>query len=181
LTFNPQGFVYTLAGGGTYGYQDGNQENAKFRGPQDLAVSASRDVYVADTGNHCIRKVSPTGTVTTIAGSCGNDGYHDGIGTSALFSSPSGITAYYDWHSVSSSAATYGQLVLFVADTNNHRIRRVDCVDGGVDAHGAACDVTVTCWAGTCGNGTFSWTATHKTAPPQVLFLTPIIFQIINK
>lgn len=143
-----------------------------FKAPQDLAVDVKRDVYVADTGNHCIRKVTSLGTVTTIAGKCGYDGYHDGDGNDALFSSPSGITVYYDWHSVSSNHPYYGQLVLFVADTNNHRIRRIDCVDGtGLDGWGNACSVTVTCWAGTCGNGTFSWTATHKIAPPQVIII----------
>jgi len=166
LNFNPQGYTYTLAGGGHYGYQDGNQDDAEFRAPQDVAVSQTRDVYVADTGNHCIRKVSPTGTVTTIAGKCGFDGYHDGVGTAAMFSSPSGITVYYDYHSGNPNASDYGDLVLFVADTNNHRIRRVDCVNGQ-HLDGTTCDVTVRCWAGTCGNGTFSWTATHKVAPPQ--------------
>jgi hypothetical protein len=111
--------------------------------------------------------VSPTGDVTTVAGICGEDGYHDGFGDVAKFSSPSGISAYYDYHSVGPNAAEYGQLVLFVADTHNHRIRRIDCIDSGVDSQGEACQVTVKCWAGTCGNGTFSWTATHKVAPPQ--------------
>lgn len=64
---------------------------------------------------------------------------------------------------------TYGRLVLFVADTDNHRIRRIDCADpSGTDAHGQPCVPFVSCWAGTCGNGTVSFTATHRVAPPQV-------------
>ncbi len=81
---------------------------------------------------------------------------------------------YYDYHTVGPPDAShvnsrsYGQVVLFVADTDNHRIRRIDCVDGrGVDALGDPCVPHVSCWAGRCGNGTFSFTATHRPAPPQ--------------
>lgn len=67
---------------------------------QDVAVDFSRNVYVADTGNNCIRRVSPLGEVTTVAGKCGatNHGYHDGLGSEALFSHPSGVTVYVDWN-----------------------------------------------------------------------------------
>jgi hypothetical protein len=50
-------------------------------------------------------------------------------GTAAKFSSPSGITVYYDWHTGGPGRSEHGELVLFVADTDNHRIRRIDCAD----------------------------------------------------
>ncbi len=74
--------------------------------------------YVCDTGNHCIRRIFPNGTVTTFAGTCGVAGLRDGPLTVALFSAPSGITLY---HNVSDG----NRLTLFVADTGNHRIRRI--------------------------------------------------------
>ena len=139
-----------------------------FRNPQDVAVDADRTVYVADTGNHCIRRISNSGHVTTVAGTCGEagDGYADGNTSHAKFSSPSGISVYYDW---SSHNAT-GSLVLFVADTDNHRIRRIDCIDGTRvrrDGPTVDCKPTVSCFAGRCGNGTRSYTASRTAAPPE--------------
>lgn len=80
VKFNPQGFVYTVAGSGVAGFSDGNSINASFNGPQDIAVDGDRNIYVADTKNHCIRRITAQGVVSTVAGRCGpkNKGFKDG-------------------------------------------------------------------------------------------------------
>ncbi|WP_291274392.1 SMP-30/gluconolactonase/LRE family protein [Flavobacterium sp.] len=104
------GNVTTLAGS-TGGQADGLGTNAKFSGPNGIAVDASGNVYVSDQGYNRIRKIDPTGNVTTIAGS--STGYADGIGIEAKFSTPNGII-------VDNSGNVY------VADTNNYKIRKID-------------------------------------------------------
>ena len=74
-----------LAGKGEAGFADGQGSEAQFSENLALAVSVSGDIYVADSGNHRIRKVSPDGVVTTVAGS-GQVGERDGVGTTAEFS-----------------------------------------------------------------------------------------------
>jgi hypothetical protein len=78
--YNPQGYAVTVAGGNGRGYRDGPGHLAKFNRPQGVAVDRYGNAYVADTANHRIRKVSPNGTVTTVAGS-GRAGHRDGMGT----------------------------------------------------------------------------------------------------
>jgi len=87
--------VTTLAGNGTAGFADGNGTDAEFNfsgqntyRSMGIVVDASLNVYVADPGNHCIRKIDTTGRVTTFAGKPGTSGYADGQGTAALFSLP---------------------------------------------------------------------------------------------
>ena len=106
---SPTAAVTTFAGS-TSGYMDGNGTAAQFRNPRGVAVDSSGNVYVADTANHRIRKISSTGMVTTFAGS--TSGYMDG-GSDAKFNLPSGVA-------VDSSGNVY------VADTHNHRIRKID-------------------------------------------------------
>jgi hypothetical protein len=110
----PQGVVDTIAGSGVAGFADGTLAAAQFDSPQDLTVDASHNVYVADTNNHCIRMIDPSGVVTTVAGST-TKGYIDGIGAAARFDAPAGISLYYDGVTT----------VLVVADTGNHRIRKI--------------------------------------------------------
>jgi sugar lactone lactonase YvrE len=88
----PGGIVTTLAGTpGVQGSADGPGSVALFNGPLGIAVDASDNLYVADSGNSTIREISPSGMVTTIAGVAGATGTIDGVGSSARFESPSAI------------------------------------------------------------------------------------------
>jgi DNA-binding beta-propeller fold protein YncE len=105
--------VSTLAGDGTAGFRDGESAQARFREPTGVAVDAAGMIYLADTGNHRIRKIDPqTWLVTTLAGT-GVAGFQDGAGTQAIFRSPSGLAV---------DAAGN----LYIADRENHRVRRID-------------------------------------------------------
>ena len=84
--------VTTLAGSGATGSVDGNGAEASFSYPQGVAVGPSGNVYVADTSSLKIRKITPEGLVTTLAGD-GRSGYDDGIGTQARFFGPLGVAA----------------------------------------------------------------------------------------
>jgi uncharacterized repeat protein (TIGR02543 family) len=107
----PGGEVATFAGSSAYGYADGTGSAARFSAPVGVAVDNAGNVYVAELDNHRIRKITPGGEVTTLAGS-GVSGYADGTGTTALFSNLSGIA-------VDSTGNVY------VADASNHRIRKI--------------------------------------------------------
>jgi DNA-binding beta-propeller fold protein YncE len=106
----PEGMVTTLAGG-EEGFQDGQGTSARFNTPSALAIDAQGNLYVADTGNNAIRKVTSEGMVTTIAGS-GAVGFKDGAAREAEFNAPVGV-------------AVDAQGSVFVADTYNDRVRRV--------------------------------------------------------
>jgi sugar lactone lactonase YvrE len=105
------GNVMTFAGSGIKGIADGLGKEASFNHPHGLAIDGSGNVYVADRQNHSIRKISPSGTVTTLAGS-GKPEFADGQGKEASFNQPCGIA-------VDEIGTVY------VADTNNHRIRKI--------------------------------------------------------
>ncbi|MDD0812318.1 hypothetical protein PSQ20_18350 [Curvibacter sp. RS43] len=94
------------------GTADGVGANARFNGPRALAVDAAGNVHVADTTNHTVRKVSPEGVVTTLAGKAGVAGSADGQGTAASFSGPSALS--FD------SAGN-----LYVLDAGNNLVRRI--------------------------------------------------------
>jgi sugar lactone lactonase YvrE len=107
----PTGQVTTFAGSGLTGSTDGPAATASFDGPRGVAVDKVGSVYVADTFNHKIRKISPTGVVTTIAGS-GAAGSADAIGSAASFNFPKGL-----------ALDDFGNL--YVADLNNFKIRKI--------------------------------------------------------
>lgn len=105
-------YVSTLAGSGTAGFADGSGTAAGFNKPGGIAVDSSGNVYVADSNNHRIRKIDRTGEVSTLAGS-GTKGFADGHGTAAKFNRPMGVA-------VDRAGNVY------VADTSNHRIRKIE-------------------------------------------------------
>ena len=108
----PGGVVTTVAGqAGTSGFVDGTGNAARFTGPRAVAVDAAGVVYIAD--NTTIRRMTPAGAVTTIAGLGGSFGGNDGTGTNARFNNPQGLA-------VDSAGTT-----IYVADTNNHDIRSI--------------------------------------------------------
>ncbi len=88
----PDRTVTTFAGAaGQTGSADGAGGAARFSSPQAVAVDPAGNVYVADTGNHVIRKITPAGTVTTVAGAPGQSGAVDGTGSAVRFTSPRGL------------------------------------------------------------------------------------------
>ena len=109
----PAGVVTTIAGAaGKFGSTDGMGTAAEFNDPKGVAVDAAGNLYVADTGNDTIRKITQAGVVTTLAGSVGNAGYTDGTGSAAQFNGPTGLFVDISGN-------------LYVADTNNNAVRKV--------------------------------------------------------
>lgn len=108
----PGGVVTTIAGTSAFAFLDGTGTGARFEGPQSLVCDSAGNVYIADTYNCRIRKMTPGGVVTTIAGS-GSVAYADGTGTGASFKYPQGIT-------IDSSGTN-----LYVADSASNCIRKI--------------------------------------------------------
>ncbi|MCX6925462.1 MAG: hypothetical protein NT154_19975, partial [Verrucomicrobia bacterium] len=110
----PARVVTILAGNPSQagGSADGTGTNAQFCAPMGLAVDSAGNVYVADACNNTIRKITPAGVVTTLAGSAGLSGSANGTGSTARFNQPKGVV-------VDNAGNVY------VADTGNHTIRKV--------------------------------------------------------
>ncbi len=108
------GAVTTFAGNATGGYIDGMGTGATFNNPQGVAVDAQGNIYVADAFNNLIRKITPSGTVTTIAGN-GTAGYSGDKGNalSATFYGPRGVAVDIQGN-------------IFVADFGNNVIRQIN-------------------------------------------------------
>lgn len=130
------GKIATLAGNGSEGYSGdgGPATNAQLGSYLYVASDAVGNVYISDTNNHRVRKLATDGTISTVAGN-GSDGYGGDAGpaTAAQLSSPNGI-------------ALDGSNNLYIADTNNHRVRKVA-------ANGSISTVAGNGNAGSAGDG----------------------------
>lgn len=110
---SPAGEVTTLAGlAGVPGALDGTGNGARFRNPVGVAVDAAGNVYVADRGNRTVRKITPAGVVTTLAGVAGQSGSTDGTGSAARFTGLAGLA-------VDAAGNVYA------AESTTHIVRRI--------------------------------------------------------
>ncbi len=109
----PAGFVSTLAGSpGQAGYADGPGGTARFNGPAGVAIDAAGNVFVADSQNYAVRKITPGGVVSTLAGNPGVAGHADGTGAGATFTDPENLAI---------DAAGN----LYIADGSGNAVRKV--------------------------------------------------------
>lgn len=104
--------VTTLAGNGTASFVNGTGTAAGFSSPNGMGIDMAGNLYVADCGNHSIRKITPTGVVSTLAGT-GTPGSANGMGTSASFAYPYSIVVDQNGN-------------VFVGEIWNHQIRKID-------------------------------------------------------
>src|SRR5947207_14771801 len=113
------------------GSDDGQGNAARFYGPEAEAMDRAGNIYVADYWNHSIRKITPSGEVTTLAGQPGffNGGWADGVGSMARFHNPTGVALDDNGN-------------VYVADQTNNRIRKINLfgmvttiAGGGSDGH----------------------------------------------
>jgi len=140
------GDVSTFAGNGATGLVDGNGIAAQFHYPRGLAMDATGNLFVADEGNHCIRKITSAGDVTTLAGN-GTSGYADGNGSAAQFNTPSGVTTDPSGN-------------VYVTDYYNQRIRKITQTG----------DVSTIAGSGTAGIGDGFGTAAQFDNPRNLDF-----------
>jgi serine/threonine-protein kinase len=100
-----------LAGSGSEGFADGAGAAAQFNVPVGVAVDGEGNIIITDTGNQRVRKITPDGTVSTLAGS-GMQGFADCAGAAAQFNGPWGV-------------AVDGEGSIIIADRRNHRVRKL--------------------------------------------------------
>jgi serine/threonine-protein kinase len=108
----PAGVVTTIAGSGNNGSQDGNGLLASFSKPAGIVIDSANNIFVGDADAHVIRKIAPSGDVTTFAGRANVAGAADGTGTAATFNDPSGL-------------AIDASNNLYIADALNNKIRKI--------------------------------------------------------
>ncbi len=140
------GNITTVAGTGTYGYSgdNGTATSAMLHGPYGVAVDSGGNIFIADTGNNCIRRVDTAGIITTVAGTGTADfGGDNGTATSAKLYNPRGVT-------VDSGGN------IFIDDAGNQRIRKVDAVSGNITTM--------------AGNGTGGYSGDNVTATSARLY-----------
>jgi sugar lactone lactonase YvrE/3D (Asp-Asp-Asp) domain-containing protein len=118
----PAGVVRTIAGSGSAAFSDGTGTGSSFYRPKGIAIGLDGNIYVADTQTNRIRKVTLSGVVTTVAGS-GTPGFSDGTGSGASFSYPAGVAVGPDG-------------IIYVIDTENNRIRKIDSGLASVNIRG---------------------------------------------
>jgi hypothetical protein len=108
----PAGIVSLYAGQATYGQVDGGKDSAKFYDISGLAIDSYGNLLVTEGSGNDVRKVTPNGTVSTIAGIAGYAAFADGEGSNAWFNYPSGIVVDR-------------QGIIYVTDYHNQRIRKI--------------------------------------------------------
>ena len=99
-------------GTGTAGHRDGDLDQSLFNNPSMIYQDSQDNIYVADEGNHCIRRITPENQVETVLGIPGKSGWQDGAKESALFYRPKGICIDKDDN-------------IYVADFGNSRVRKL--------------------------------------------------------
>jgi sugar lactone lactonase YvrE len=115
--YEPYSFTTFAGKAGVSGSADGTGSAARFSSPSQIAIDQDDNLFLADTANHTIRKITPAGVVTTVAGLAGSSGSADGTGSNARFNSPIGVAV---------DAAGN----LFIGDSDNSTIRKI--TPGGV-------------------------------------------------
>jgi hypothetical protein len=151
----PNGVITTVAGNGTSGYggDGGPATAASLRNPWDVVVASDGTMYIADTFNYRIRRVDPNGIISTYAGTgvsgFGGDG---GLATLAEINTPSGL-------------GLDNANQLFIADTNNERVRAVDAATGVINS------VAGSGQPGVSGDGGLATAATFS--PPSGVAIDP--------
>lgn len=186
LKINPAGIVTTFVGRDYIeGSADGTGSNANFNSPFGVAIDVNGNLFVSDNRNHTIRKITPAGGVTTVAGAPGIAGASDGVGAAARFRNPAGITVDRNGN-------------LYVVDNGNRTIRKVtpagvvstvagtalvkEAADGyGAsasfkDPYGIVVDAAGNLFVSDCGSNTIRKlvpndnTRTVTITPPQTVF-----------
>jgi ribosomal protein S11 len=140
------GTVSTATGEGGYGFMDGAAATAEFEGPFGVAVDASGNVYIADSGNCRIRVLGTDGQVTTLAGN-GTQGFMDGTG------GPTGTAEFYDPEGVAVSASG----IVYVTDTFNNSIRQIDQNGNVTTVAGNGTQGYMDGTGGIAGTAEFNW------------------------
>lgn len=143
----PDGLCFVFTGTGALGHADGPVATATLGYPRGIAIDAAGNLYIADSGNACIRRVTPAGIVETVAGGR-EDGYADGPGAEARFYSPGGV-------------AIDGAGTIFVFDEDNSCVRRI-APDGMVS--------TVAGWGRPPGP---EYTDEHEVCSPERVAVDP--------
>ncbi len=109
---DPENTFQKLSGPSTGGHRDGELGISQFREPAQIYCDTDGSIYVADGGNHCIRRITPEGMVETVLGMPGTSGWKDGGKEEALFYTPTGIGIGQDGS-------------IYVADHDNNRVRKL--------------------------------------------------------
>lgn len=136
----PAGVVTTIAGTGAIGSNDGQGSLATFSTPRGICIDSDGNIFVSDAGNNLIRKINPSGYVSTYAGS-GSAGADNGPANVASFNNPQGICIDNDNN-------------LYIADSDNHQIRKISPPCTETDSYYAQWG----CGEYTSPSGNYTWT-----------------------